>query len=207
MSPLRPIRSFHLAGPALAAALLALAGAPAEAQFRVVPQVGMYAGASELPPLDGVAEFGRREASLAYGAALEFGPGLRLAVLHGTDGEIPIDGIGCTDCARSTVTAATAALVVRPLPTLGFVRPFLLIGGGVKRYDFTREDVQNEGVRAILDDRNDATGHLGLGFEFDLGPLGALVEIQDLVSNFEAPGVESRFQHDLFLTVGLALGW
>lgn len=202
----RLVQIFGLAGlPALAA--LALDASEGAAQLRLVPQVGMYAPATELPSIGEADDFGRREASLAYGAALEFGPGLRIAVLHGTDGEIPLRGdFGCTDCARSTVTSATASLVVRPLPELGFLQPFLLLGGGVKRYDFTKDDLVDENVRAVLSDANDVTGHLGLGFEFDLGPVSALVELQDLVSNFEADGSESRFQHDLFFTVGVAIG-
>jgi hypothetical protein len=111
------------------------------------------------------------------------------------------------DCdARSTVTSATATLVVRPLPEIAFLQPFVLLGGGVKRYDFTREDLEDEGLRRVLTDTNDATAHLGLGVQIALGGFTALVELQDLVSNFSAEGVDSRFQHDLFLTLGLALG-
>ncbi len=200
------VRSLTLAGLAAFAAVgLGVEGAAA--QFRVVPQIGMYAPATELPSVGDADDFGRREASLAYGAAIEFGPGFRVSVLHGSDGEIPLDAeFGCTECARSTVTSATATLVIRPLPELGFLQPYLVLGGGVKRYDFTRDDLVDENVRAVLSDANDVTGHLGLGVEFDLGPAGILVELQDLVSNFEAEGSESSFQHDLFFTVGVALG-
>jgi hypothetical protein len=201
----RSALAWPIALVALAAA--ALLADPASAQLRLVPQVGLYAPASELPSLDDAREFGKRESSLAYGLALELGPGLRLAVLHGSEGSIPISGVGCVDCdARSTVTSATATLVVRPLPEIAFLQPFVLLGGGVKRYDFTREDLEDEGLRRVLTDTNDATAHLGLGVQIALGGFTALVELQDLVSNFSAEGVDSRFQHDLFLTLGLALG-
>lgn len=207
MSASLPTLRTPLVATAMALAALSLGAQSAEAQFRVIPQVGMYAPATELPDVGDAVEFGRREASLAYGAALEFGP-VRLAVLHGSDGDVPVSGVDCVDCsARSTVTAATAALVVRPLPQMGLFQPFVLLGAGVKRYDFTRENLESEGAEAVLSDANDATGHFGLGFEFDLGGLSALVELQDLVSNFDAEGVDSGFQHDMFLTVGLALGW
>lgn len=187
-------------------ALLALFAGPVSAQLRVVPQVGLYAGATHLPSANDAVEFGKREASLAYGLGVELGPWFRLSVLHATDAEVPITGVGCTECARSTVSAATATLVIRPLPTLVFVRPQVLLGAGVRRYDFTRGDLEFEGLDAILSDANDLTGHFGIGAELDLGLLRATVELQDLVSRFDAEGVDSEFQHDLFLTVGLVLG-
>lgn len=188
-------------------AVLALAVPSASAgQIKLIPQVGLYAPATELPsPSEGV-RLGERESSLAYGAALEFGPGLRIGVVHATDGEVPIDGVGCTDCARSTVTAATATLVIRPLPELGFVRPYLLLGGGVKRYDFTREDLGDEGLEAVLSDSNEATGQVGLATEIDLGFVRANVELQDLISRFGNGTDDDGFQHDFFLMVGLVLG-
>jgi hypothetical protein len=189
----------------LLAALL-LAPAPASAQFRVIPQVGLYAAATELPSAGDAVSFGKRESSLAYGGALELGPGLRFTVLHATDSEVPVSGVGCSACARSTVTAATAALVIRPLPTLVFVQPLVLLGAGVKRYDFTREDLSDEGARAILSDANDITGHLGLGLELGLGVVRGRLELQDLVSRFDAPDVEASFQHDLFVTFGVVVG-
>lgn len=185
--------------------LMALAPAVAEAQLRLVPQVGLYAATAEFPPPDGVVEFGKRESSLAFGAALELG-GIRLSGLHATESEVPVEGIGCTDCARSTVTTATLALVIRPLPSLGIVHPFVVVGGGVKRYDFTREDLGDEGVEAVLSDSNDATAHFGLGLDLGGGGLRGRVEVQDLMSRFDAAGVEAEFQHDLFFTVGLVIG-
>jgi hypothetical protein len=189
---------------ALAFVSLALPTA-ARSQLRLIPQVGLFAPASELPSPGEAVEFGKREASLAFGAALEIGS-LRVAVLHATDGEVPIEGIGCEECARSTVTTATAALVIRPLPELAFVRPFVLLGGGWKRYDFDTDELDDGVVAAVLNDSNDLTAHLGLGVELGLGGLRLLVELQDLASRFDEEGVDARFQHDLFLTLGVALG-
>lgn len=174
-------------------------------QVRLVPQVGLYAPTTDLPSPGDAVEFGKRESSLAFGAALEVA-NFRLGVLHATDGDVPIEGVGCTDCARSTVTTATASLVIRPLPRIAVVQPFVLLGAGVKRYDFTVEDLEDEGAQAVLSDENDLTGHLGLGVELGLGGLSLLVELQDLVNRFDPEGADAGFQHDLFLTVGLALG-
>jgi hypothetical protein len=189
---------------ALAAASLALPGV-AHAQLRLIPQVGLFAPASELPSPSEAVDFGKRESTLAFGAALELG-NLRVSVLHATDGDVPIEGIGCEECARSTVTTATAALVIRPLPELGFVQPFVLLGGGWKRYDFDVDELDDGVVGAVLDDSNDLTAHLGIGVELGLGGTRLLFELQDLASRFDEEGVEARFQHDLFLTVGVALG-
>jgi hypothetical protein len=96
--------------------------------------------------------------------------------------------------------------VIRPLPELAFVRPFVLLGGGWKRYDFDTDELDDGVVAAVLNDSNDLTAHLGLGVELGLGGLRLLVELQDLASRFDEEGVDARFQHDLFLTLGVALG-
>lgn len=193
-----------LLGVVLVAALVPGA---AEAQFRIVPQGGLYLSTMGLPSPDEAVELGKRESSLAYGLALEIGP-VRLSGLRSTESEIPIEGLGCSDtgCARSTVSAATLALVVRPLPALGAVTPFVVLGGGMKRYDFTRQELENEGVEGILTDADDVTGHLGFGLDFGRGGFRGRLEAQDLVSYFDAEGIEPEFQHDLFITIAFVLG-
>lgn len=199
----RPHHASRVLGLLALSVLVAPTGA--EAQFRLVPQVGLYAATAEFPPPESAVEFGKRESSLAFGLALELG-GIRLSGLHATESEVPIDGLGCTECARSTVTTATLALVIRPLPSLGVAEPFVVLGGGVKRYDFTREDLGDEGTEAVLSDSNDLTAHFGVGLDLGLGGIRGRLEVQDLMSRFDAEGIEPEFQHDLFFTVGLVLG-
>ena len=199
----------------LAAALSLLLGArPAAAQLRLIPQIGLYTPFAELPsPQVGAAEL-KKDGTFAFGAALELGTpdkvSFRVNVLHATDSEVPISDIGCDeDCARSSVSAATATLALRPLPNLVVVQPYLLLGGGVKRYDFTTEDLSNEGLEAILNDQNQLTGHLGLGAEVNLGPLRVVGEISNLVSRFDVEGdlfESDDVQHDVYFTVGLVIG-
>ena len=79
----------------------------------------------------------------------------------------------------------------------------------MKRYDFTRDDLEDEGLEAILNDQNQLTGHLGVGVELNLGLLRLVGEVSDLVSQFDTDedvGESDQLQHDLFFTVGLVLG-
>jgi hypothetical protein len=198
-----------------AVAFLALASArPVDAQLRLIPQVGLYSPFGQLPtPGAGVDEI-KKEGTLAFGAALEIGTpdkvSFRVNLLHATDSDIPITDIGCNDdCARSSVTTATGTLAVRPLPRIIVAQPYLLLGGGLKRYDFTREDLDDEGWEAILNDQNQLTGHLGLGVELNLGLVNLVGEVSDLVSQFDTEGdisEQDELQHDVYFTVGLVIG-
>jgi hypothetical protein len=197
-----------------ALASLLLSAQPAAAQLRLIPQVGLYTPFAELPSPSVGADELKKEGSLAYGAALELGTpdavSFRLNVLHATDSEVPYTDVGCDeDCARSTVSAASATLALRPFPNIIVVQPYLLLGGGVKRYDFTRQDLEDEGVEAILNDQNQLTGHLGFGVELNLGLLRLVGEVSNLVSQFDAEGdvgESDQLQHDVYFMIGLVLG-
>ena len=200
---------------AVAALALLFAARPADAQLRLIPQVGLYTPFSSLPAPRAGADELEKEGTLAYGASVELGTpdavSFRINVLHATDSEIPVTDVGCDeDCARSTVTAASATLALRPIPTLILVQPYLLLGGGVKRYDFTRQNLQDEGLEAILNDQNQLTGHLGIGAELNLGLVRLVGEISNLVSEFDAENdlgeEDTDLQHDFFFTIGLVIG-
>jgi len=195
-------------------ALLLLSAQPAAAQLRLIPQIGIYTPFADLPsPREGAQEF-KKEATLAYGGALELGTpdavSFLVNVLHATDSEVLVEDVGCqVDCARSTVTAASATLALRPIPTLILVQPYLLLGVGVKRYDFTRADLEDEELAAVLNDQNQLTGHLGIGAELNLGLVRLVGEISDLVSQFDTEddvGESDQLQHDVFFTIGLVIG-
>jgi len=199
------------AGAVLTWALFATAAA---AQVRFIPQVGLYSQFTRFPAPRAGAEELKKDATLAFGAALELGRpdkvSFRLNVLHATDSEVPVTDLGCrADCARSTVTSATATLALRPLPRLILIQPYLLAGGGMKRYDFTKDDIRDEGLRAVLSEQNQLTGHLGGGVEVNLGALRLTGELSDLLSRFDDgrnASTSDELQHDLFFTVGLVIG-
>lgn len=196
-----------------ALAALALAPLPAAAQIRLIPQAGLYTPFSELPSPSAGADALKKESTLAYGLALELGApdavSFRVNALHATASDVPVGDIGCqTDCARSTVSTLTGTLAIRPIPNLILVRPYALLGGGIKRYQFTKDDLQNEGIGALLSDQNQITGHVGLGLELNLGLARLVGELSDMVSKYkddDAPSDDS-LQHDVFFTVGLVIG-
>jgi hypothetical protein len=125
---------------------------------------------------------------------------------------VPVGSLGCSgsDCARSTVTSATGTLALRPIPNLIIVQPYLLAGGGVKRYDYTTENLKDEGLKTLLSDQNQLTGHLGVGAEVNLGLIRLTGEVADLLSKYDdgqnSSTTSDQLQHDVFATVGLVIG-
>ena len=200
-----------LAGAAVPAALQAQGG------MRVIPQVGLYVPLSDLGRVQSgstAVEIAKKESTLGLGLSLELGArdpwSFRINGVYGTESDVPISRVGCTDCAaRSTVAVVTGSVVVRPLPNLLVVRPYLQGGAGLKRYDFDEDDAREEGLDAFVNDQNELTGHLGVGAEVNLG-LRLLVEISDFISGFDVGsdtlGGEGETQHDFFITIGLPLG-
>jgi len=203
---------------AAACAVLACALLPrsSAAQIRLIPQVGLYNQFSDLPSVGTGFQDVKKKASLAYGGALELGKpdkvSFRVNVLHASDSEVPVGSVGCsgTDCARSTLTSATATLALRPIPNLIIVQPYALAGGGVKRYDYTKQDFQQEGLRSLFNDQNQLTGHLGVGAEVNLGLVRVVGEVADLVSKYDngqnTSSSSDQLQNDMFMTVGLVIG-
>lgn len=188
--------------------------AGSSAQLRILPQAGLYAPVSDLgsvSTVDGARTVGERESSFAYGAALELGPAdgttFRITGLYGSDGELPVGDVGCTsaECSvRSTVVNLTGSVVLRPIPRLVLVQPYLVAGGGLKRYDYDFDG--DTSLRdALGDDANELTGQLGVGADWTLGIINGTVEISDFVSGSVLDDGGDT-QHDFFVTVGLYIG-
>lgn len=185
----------------LALALAVAVPCLASAQVRIVPQVGLWAPLSDLPSAEDAVEVGERESSLAFGLAAELGS-LRVGILHGTGSEVPVSGVGCTECPTSTVTTLTGAFLLRP-GSLPVVNPYVLLGAGVRRLDFDREDLEEEQFDAIFSDQNDLAGQVGVGVDLNLPIMDLRVELSDVVSRLTSPDDESEIQHDLFLMLGV----
>jgi len=196
----------------LSVGLLFLAPTRGVAQLRIVPQAGLYASVSDLGTVDspeGALEVGEQDTSLAFGVTLDFGSeralGFRLSGAYGTDSEIPVGGIGCTgvDCElRSTLLGLTAAAVLRPFPSGFPFRPYVMAGGGFKRYNF--DFGSNSPLEEAFGDESVATGMLGLGMEWNLAILRGTLEVTDHFS--ESVLNDGDTQHDFFVMVGLILG-
>lgn len=208
------MREAKITGAALAALLVAVA--PATGQVQLVPKVGFYTPAADLEAAAAatgeIAE--DRGGSLAVGLAVELGARLsplsfRAGFDYVTGSEFTYeDDASVESTGEQTMLALAADVVLRPIPRLLIVQPYLLAGAGVKRYDFSfREDATADAEAAFPDDETDFTVHAGVGLDLGLGPIAVLVEASDYVSWYEAPGADgSDMQHDIFVMAGVRVG-
>lgn len=186
----------------LALALLTgLAAAPAAAQvpgisFNLAPRVGYF---TPLGPMwEDAGDEVKLGSGLAVGVSAELGLlgipfGLRANVDHVLNTSVEVGGTELTD--EATMTVITGDLVFggpRILP----VRPYLLVGGGVKQYDLGAEELGEESDLAL---------HVGAGVDLKFGPLGLVAEVSDYVSWFEAFD-ERKMQNDIFASIGIRVG-
>jgi len=198
----------------LAALLLGLLALPPSlsAQLRIIPQGGLYAPVSDLGTVDspeGAWDVGKSETSFAYGLTLETSSAgavsFRVSGIYGSKSEVPVGGIGCSDGScdlRSTVLGLSGGVALRVIPEGSPLRPYLLVGGGLMRYDF---DFGSESpLEDAFGDESKAAAMLGLGFDWDLGVLRGTLELSDYISG--ALVEDGDRQHGFFLTVGLILG-
>ena len=202
--------------PAMTFGLALMAGllgpSSASAQLRLIPQGGLYASVSDLGTVDsaeGAREVGEHESSLALGLVLDMRSaqplGFRLTGLYGSDSEVPVEGVGCSgsECElRTTLLGLSASVVYRPLRSGFPIRPYLLGGGGLKRYDF--DPGSDSVLEDAFDDESKASAVWGVGFDWDLWILKGNLELTDYVSGSILEDGPS--QHDFFLMIGVILG-
>ena len=194
--------------PLLALPLITLAVAgPAHAQGRlaVTPLIGGYIPGNDVQELADEAEQITidKEAALGLGLNVEFG-WLRGslayasgATLNAEDGASPeLEG----EIGEGSVLAIAGDVVLRPLPRLIVVQPYLLGGVGLKRTDY---DWNAEGVDAFPEDHSDVTLHVGVGADVRLGSVGLVVEVSDFISK---QGDDDFGRHDAFGMLGLKFG-
>lgn len=193
------------------AACLVLVSAPLSAQtISLLPKVGGFAPLSDLQDANGGTQ--GLKGSLAIGLAAEMKlpvlPRLRVGFDYATNSELSDSGIGATGSApNATLLAVTGDLVLRPL-SAGPIRPYGLLGAGIKHYDISTDELTDPDLQAIFDqNRSSFTGHLGAGLDISLGLLGVTVEASDYISRFD-PGAagNSKWQNDIFAMVGMRLG-
>lgn len=211
-------RSWAVVGLGFAAVGLAAApGGVAAQRAELVPQLGFFTPLASM----GTAEteggetltLGERERGFAYGLSVQFGgavpAGVRGTVLFGTGSDVPVDGPGCEQgCTLdNNLRLITGALVIRPLPSLILLRPYLLAGGGWKRFGFDEAELAELGLQGAVSDQTRTAWQVGVGLELSVGLSAIVVELNDFISGFEVEEErgEGKTQHDLFLTVGLRL--
>lgn len=184
----------------LAAALLLPAAAHAQG-ISVTPSIGIYIPASDLYELrDNADQIVRvdREGTLALGANVQLGM-LRGSVAYATGAQLNEGGVsGQDDIGEGKLLAVAADLVLRPIPRLIIVQPYLIAGAGLRREDYSFDD---DGVsNALPSDKSDFALHAGLGVDVSLGGLGLVAEVTDFITQDEG---DKWDQHDAFAFVGL----
>lgn len=217
--PRRPAIRFprraRVAGLGLSALCLLAAPGPGAAQaLDVIPLVGIHAPLNDLGEVRTATgdplRLERPESSLALGAAIEVGLGTGFGIrgdfLLGTSADVPLEGSGCPGCDVDVSTLVLAgSAVIRPLAGIPFVRPYFLLGGGIRRFDLDVDDLREAGFQDPEDEQSRAVVRLGAGIDVDLGLLEALVEVSDFIGDFEPRAGEGELKHGAFLLVGLRL--
>ena len=189
-------------------ALLVMAAAvmmpvAAEAQgVSVTPAVGVYIPASDLYSLrDEAQEFSvEKEGTFALGLNVETGF-LRGSLAYASGAQINQRGVQNRDnIGEGKLLAVAGDVVLRPIPRLLIVQPYLLLGAGLRREDYSYED---DGVAdALPSDQSDFAFHAGIGADIMLGSIGIVAEISDFITKDED---DKWDQHDAFGFVGLKL--
>jgi hypothetical protein len=204
---------------------LALMASPAQGQLpglgmSLVPKVGFYSPATDLQAAaDAAGELvDDRGGSLAFGLAADFGVPLsplnvRVGFDYVTASEFTwadTSGVELEEATgEQTMLALTGDVILRPIPKLLILQPYLLAGAGVKRYDFSFQDAadDNNVEQAFPESETDFTLHAGIGVDVGIGPIALVAELSDYVSWYEAEGGDgSEMQNDLFLMAGLRIG-
>lgn len=190
----------------VAAPLLAfVVAAPAQAQGRltVTPLIGGYIPGNDIHELSEGAEQVSidKEATLGLGLNVELG-WLRGSVAYASGAKISAEEGESPEfqgeIGEGSVLAAAADIVVRPIPRLIIVQPYLLGGVGLKRtnYDWETDAISN----AFPEDQSDFTLHVGVGADVMLGPVGLVVEVTDFISR---QGDDDFGRHDAFGMLGV----
>jgi hypothetical protein len=188
----------------LGAVLLLFASAhTARAQgLAITPTVGAYVPASDFYELRDEADVLRveREATLALGLNVELG-WVRGSVAYASGARLTEDGVeGSEQIGEGSLLLAAADVVLRPIPRLAFVQPYLLGGVGLKNSSY---DLEQDGVGAAFPDGDTDTAlHIGVGMDLMLGGIGLVAEVTDFISQ---DADDDWSAHDAFAMLGVKL--
>ena len=180
------------------AAAVAFSASGVLAQVAVTPQVGVYIPASSFYELRDQARTVRveKDGTLALGLAVEAG-WLRGSLAYASGATLTEHGVSNRqDIGKGSVLAAAADLVIRPLPRI-LIQPYLLGGVGVKNMNYKPDESATD---VFPKDLTRVAGHIGLGADLMLGPIGLAAEVSDFISR-DPEG--SWKVHDAFATLGL----
>lgn len=185
-----------------AAALLVPAVSHAQG-ITVTPSIGVYVPASDVYQLrDNTEQIFSvdKEGTFAMGFNVELGM-FRGTLAYASGAQLNEDGVQ-NDAAigEGKLLAVAGDLVLRPIPRLIIIQPYLIAGAGLRREDFSYD---NDGVgNALPKDKSDFALHAGIGADVMLGKIGVVAEFTDFITKDEA---DDWAQHDGFAFVGLKL--
>jgi hypothetical protein len=181
----------------VAGALLPAAGSAQG--ITISPMVGGYVPAGSFRDLrQQTGERWERGGTLGLGANIEMGF-LRGTIAYASGANISRDGLsGQSEIGDGSVLAGAIDVVMRPLPRLIVVQPYILGGAGYKKesYSFDSQTINQ------IDDDNDFVLHAGIGVDLSLGKLALVAEFTDFIGR---DNNDSWKVHDGFGMVGLKL--
>lgn len=192
-----------LATSVIAIGLAALPAGVVAQGVSVTPMVGAYVPAGSFGEIREAANDLERERESTFGLGLnvEFG-WLRASLAYATGAQINESGVSDrANLGEGSVLVGTADLVIRPIPRLLVVQPYLVAGGGFKNQNFDYND-ETDISDAFPEDATDPTVHVGIGADVSLGRLSIVAEFSDFISRNND---DDWKVHDAFGFVGLKL--
>lgn len=182
-----------------AAAMLAPVAAQAQG-ISLTPSVGMYIPASDLYQLrDGATQATiDKEGTFALGMNIDFGM-LRGTIAYASGAQINQRGVtNQENIGDGKLLAVAGDVVLRPIPRLLIVQPYVIAGAGFRQENYSYNDSGISG--AMPADQRDFALHAGLGADISLGRFAVVAEFSDFITKDE----EDKWkQHDGFGFVGL----
>jgi len=177
------------------------AGVGAQGGVSITPMVGAYVPAGSFGEIREAANDLERERESTFGLGLNAEIGwLRASLAYATGAQINESGVANrNNLGEGSVLVGTAAAVIRPIPRLLIVQPYLVAGGGFKNQNFNYDD-ETDVSDAFPEDETDLTLHVGLGADIALGRFSIIAEISDFISQNNE---DDWNVHDAFGFVGL----
>jgi hypothetical protein len=184
---------------ALAAFTLLVPAAVQAQGISVTPSVGVYIPASDLYQLrdDATQLTVDKEGAFALGLNVELGM-FRGTLAYASGAQLNERGVqNQENIGEGKLLAVAGDLVLRPIPRLIIIQPYLIAGAGLRREDYSYDgDVGG----AFPADQSDFALHAGVGADVMLGRFGVVAELSDFITKDED---DKWGQHDAFGFVGL----